>query len=137
MPASGDRTDSSQSEQVGFTDFSDSGSDIDIYGLIDHSDQNSSSNSHAFDYQVHKADKDQAPQPSGSNHISIDQNHINSKILEQLSALGARLDSMKNSMKTVKKTNNSTKIKRSKARTKATVVQTGLQGVGAAPPNNS
>ena len=109
LTASGDRADSSQSRQVGFTDLSDSGSDMNIDALIDHSDQNLPPNSHAFDHQVHKADKGQAPQASGLNHISMDQNHINSKILAQLSALGARLDSMESSMKTLKKTNDSAK----------------------------
>ena len=42
--ASGDRPDSSHSGQVGFTDLSDSGADIDIDALIYHSDQNLSPN---------------------------------------------------------------------------------------------
>ena len=105
-----DRADSLQSGQVGFTDLSDSRFDIDEDALIDHSDQNLSPNPHVFDHQVYKPDKGQAPQASGSNQISMDQNHISSKVLAQLSALGARLDSMESSMKTVKKTNDSSKI---------------------------
>ena len=81
LSMSGDRADSSQSRQVGFTDLSDSGSDIDIDALIDHSEQNLSPNSHGFDHQVHKTDKGQASQASGSNQAAMDQNHINSQIL--------------------------------------------------------
>ena len=61
LMGSGDRADSPQSGQVGFTDLSDSGSDIDIDALGDHSDQNLSSNSHVSKHQVHNAGKGQAP----------------------------------------------------------------------------
>ena len=52
LTASRDRADSSQSGQLG-----DSGSNIDIDALIDHSDQNVSPNPHDFDHQVLKADR--------------------------------------------------------------------------------
>ena len=133
LTASGDGPASLQSGQVGFTDLSDSGSDIDIDALVDHSDQNLSSDSHVFE-RVHNAGKGQASQALGSNHKSTDQNDINTQILAQLKALGARLDNMESSMKTVKKTNDSTKIKRSKVKTKGGVAHAGLKGVGAASP---
>ena len=62
------------------------------------------------------------------------QSYINTQILAQLNALGARLDNMESSLKTVKKTNDSTKIKRSKVKTKAVVAHADLKGVGAASP---
>ena len=86
-----------------------------------------SPNPHVFDHQVFKADKGQAPQASGWNNVSMDQNHTNSKILARLIALGARLDNMESSMKTVKKTNDSSKIKKSRVKTKATVAHNGLK----------
>ena len=64
----------------------------------------------------------------------MDQKHINNQILAQLSALGARLDSIESSSKTVKKTNDSTKIKKSKVKTKANVTHTGSRGVMAVSP---
>ena len=88
-----------------------------------------SSNSHVLD-RVHNAGKGQAPQTSGSNQNSTDQNHINTQILAQLNALGARLDSMENSIKTVKKTNDSTKLTGPKS--KLNVVSS--KGVGAVSP---
>ena len=93
LTALGEGPSSSQSRQVGFADLSDSGSDIDIDALVDHSDQSLSSDSHVLD-RVHNTDKGHAPQAMGSNQSSVDQNHINTQILAQLSALGARLDSM-------------------------------------------
>ena len=45
-----DRADSPLSGQVGFTDLSDSGSDIDIHDLVDHSDQNLSSNAYVLEH---------------------------------------------------------------------------------------
>ena len=131
--ASGDGPVSSQSRQVCFTDLSDSGSNIDIDALVDHSDQNLSSDSHVLE-RVHNAGKGQAPQASGSNHNSTDQNFINTQILAQLNVLWDRLDSMENSMKTVKKTNDSTKIKRSKVKTKGSVAHVSLKEIGATSP---
>ena len=84
---SGDGPISSKSRQVGFTDLCDSGSDIDIDALVDHSDQNLSSDSHVFE-RVHYTCKGQAPQASSSNHNPTDQNHINAKILVQPNVLG-------------------------------------------------
>ena len=101
--------------------------------MVDHSDQNLSSDSHVLD-RVHNTDKDHAPQAMGSNHSNVDQNHINTQILAQLSALGARLDSMESSIKSGKKTNDSTKIKRSKVKTKTGVAHAGLKGVGLTSP---
>ena len=83
----GDGPVSSQSGQVGFTDLSDSGSAIDIDALVDHSDQNLSSDSYVFE-MVHNVGKGQVPQASGSNHNSTDQNHINKQILAKLNVLG-------------------------------------------------
>ena len=84
----GDEADSSQSQQVGYTDLSDSsGPDIDISALIDHSDQKLSPMSHSFGHQVQDANQIQASRASGSNHTFTDQFHINSQILAQLSAL--------------------------------------------------
>ena len=125
LTVSGDRPDSSQSRQVAFTDLSDSGSDIATDALIDHSDQNLSPHSHVFEQRVHNAGKDLEPQASGSNHTSTDQNQI----LAQFSALGARLDSMESSLKTVKKTNDSTKLKKSRFKTKTNLAHTGSKGV--------
>ena len=57
-------------------------------------------------------------------------------LLSQLSASGARLDSMENPMKkSVKKTNDVTKIKKSKSKARVNSVQVGSQEVGAAPPS--
>ena len=125
MTASGDGPASSQSGQVGFTDLSDSGSDIDIDAFVDHSDQNLSSDSQVFD-RVHNTGK------GHHNHNPTDKNHISTQILAQLNVLGARLDNMESSMKMVKKTNDSTKIKRSKVKTKGGVAHVGLKGVGTA-----
>ena len=133
LTASGEGADSSQSGQV-VTDLSDSGSDIDISALIEHSDKNLSSSPAHSGPGVQKARKSQASQASGSNVGLMEQQHINTQILTQLSALGARLDSMENSMKkTVRKTNDVTKIKKSKTKAKVTGVQVPSQEVGAAP----
>ena len=99
LTALGDRPDSSQSRQVDFTDLSDTGSDIDIDTLVEHSDQNFSSDSHVFEPWIHNAAKGQVTQASGSNHTSMDRNHIDNQIVAQLSALGARLESMESCMK--------------------------------------
>ena len=116
LTASGKGADSSKSGQV-VTDLSDSGSDIDISALIEHSDQNLSSSPVVSGHGVQKARQGQASQASGSNVALMEQQHINTQILSQLSALGARLDSMENSMKkTVRKTNDVTKIKKSKTK---------------------
>ena len=123
LTASGEGADSSQSGQV-VTDLSDSGSDIDISALVEHSDQNLSSNPIVSGPGVQKARKGQASQASGLNVVLMEQQHINTQILTQLSALGARLDSMENSMKKpVKKTNDVTKIKKSKTKAKVNGVQ--------------
>ena len=100
--------------------------------MVDHSDQNLSSNSHVSEHWVHNAGKSQAPHTLGSNHAVTDRNHINSQILAQLSVLGVRMNSMESSLKTARKTNDSTKSKKSKVKTKATVTHTGSKGVGAA-----
>ena len=106
----GERADFSKSGQVVFTDLSDSGSDIYISALVDHSDQNLSSSPVTFGSGVENARQGQASQASGSNATLTEHHHIDSQILLQLSALGARLDSMENSfIKSVKKTNDSTK----------------------------
>ena len=108
MTASGEGADSSQSGQV-VTDLSDSGSDIPA--LIEHSDQNLSSSPVISGHGVQKARQGQASQATGLNVALMERQHINTQILSQLSALGARLDSMENSMKkSVKKTNDVTKI---------------------------
>ena len=113
LTASGEGADSSQSGQV-VTDLSDSGSDIDI-ALIEHSDQNLSSSPVVSGHGVQKARQGQASQASGSNIALMEQQCINTQILSQLSALGARLDSMENSMKKmVRKTNDVTKLKSQK-----------------------
>ena len=112
LMASGEAADSSQSGQV-VTDLSDTGSDIDISPLIEHSDQNLSSSPVLSGPSVQKARQGQASQASGSNVALMEQQHINAQILTQLSALGARLDSMENSKKKlVRKTNDVTKIKK-------------------------
>ena len=69
--ATGDRADSAQSGQLGFNDLSDSRSDIHMDALVDHSDQNVSSNSHVSEHWVHNADKSLAPQVSVLNHSQI------------------------------------------------------------------
>ena len=131
LTASGGGADSVQTGQV-VTDLSDSGSDIDISALVDHSDQNLSSSPIFSGRGVHKATEGQASHPSGSNAALTDQQYINSQILSQLSALGARLDSMENSMKKpVKKTNDGSKIKKSKNKVKVDDVQAGAHRVGA------
>ena len=135
LTASGEGADSLQSEQV-VTDLSDSGSDINISALIEHSDQNMSSSPVVSGHGVQKARQGQASQASGSNVALMEQQHINTQILSQLSALGARLDSMENSMKkTVKKTNDVTKIKKSKTKARVNGAQVASQEVGAAPPS--
>ena len=98
LTASGEGADSSQSRQV-VTDLSDSGSDIDISALMEHSDQNLSSSPVHSGPGIQKPRKGQASQASGSNVGLMEQQHINTQILTQLSALGARLDSMESSMK--------------------------------------
>ena len=111
------------------------GSDIDISALIEHSDQNLSSSPVVSGHGVQKARQGQASQASGSNVALMEQQHINTQILSQLSVLGARLDSMENSMKkTVRKTNDVTKIKKSKTKARVNGVQVASQEVGAAPP---
>ena len=117
LTASGEGPLSTHSGQIGFIDLSDSGSDIDIDALVDHSDQNLSSDSHGFD-QVHNTGKGRAPQSTGSNQSAVDQNHINTQVLAQLSSLGARLDNMESTMKSGKKTNDSSKIKKARVKTK-------------------
>ena len=114
LTASGDGVNSSQSGQV-FTDLSDSGSNIDISGLLEHSDQTLSPIHTHSQSGVTETRPGQASQASGSNRDPADQNYINTHILAQLRALGARLDSMEGSMKkSVKKTNDSSKVKKSK-----------------------
>ena len=98
LTASGEGADSSQSGQV-VTDLSDSGSDIDTSALVEHSDQNLSSSPIVSGPGVQKARKGQASQALGLNVAVMEQQHINTQILTQLSALEARLDSMENSMK--------------------------------------
>ena len=120
LMASGEGADSSQSGQV-VTDLSDSGSDIDISALIEHSNQNLSSSPTHSGPDVQKARKGQTSQASGSNVGLMDQQHINAQILTQISALRARLDSMENYVKKpVRKTNDVTKIKKSKTKAKVT-----------------
>ena len=126
--ASGEGPSSSHSRQVGFTDLSDSGSDIDIDALVDHSDQNLSLTPHNLE-EVYNAGKSHTPQAMGSNLSHVDQNHINTQILAQLSALGARLDSMESSMKSRKKTGDSSKIKRSRVKTKSGVAHASVKGL--------
>ena len=133
LTASGEGPSSSQPGQVGFTDLSDSRCDIDMDVLVDHSDQNLSSDSHGFD-RVHNTGKGHAPQSIGSNQSNVDQNHINTQILAQLSVFGARLDSMETTMKSGKKTNDSSKIKKSKVKTKGGIAYTGTKGVGLTSP---
>ena len=78
----------------------------------------------------------QASQASGSNRDPTDQNYINTQILSQLGALGARLDSMENSMKkSVKKTNDSSKVKTSKTKSKNGDAKTEAREVGLAIPS--
>ena len=133
LTASGVGADSSQSGQV-VTDLSGSGSDIDISALIEHSDQNLPSSPVHSGHGVQNARKGQSSQAPGSNVGLMEQQHINAQILTQLRALGARLDSMENSMeKPVRKTNDVTKIKKSKTKAKVTTVQVPSQEVGAAP----
>ena len=98
LTASGEGADSSQSRQV-VTDLSDSGSNIDISALVEHSDQPLSSSPVISGHGVQKARQGQATQASGSTVALTDQQYINSQILSQLSALGARLDSVENSIK--------------------------------------
>ena len=130
LTASGEGADSSQSGQV-VTELSDSGSDIDISALVEHSDLSSSPV--ISGHGVQKARQGQASQVSGSNAALTEQQYINSQILSQLSALGARLDSMGYSMKKpVKKTNNVSKLKKSKSKVRANGIQTS-QEVGVAP----
>ena len=93
LTASGEGADSSHSGQV-VTDLSDSRSDIDISALIEHSDQTLSSSPVVSGHGVQKARQGQASQASGSNVALMEQQHINTQILSQLSALGARLESM-------------------------------------------
>ena len=133
LMASGEDPSSSHSGQVGFTDLSDSGSDIDIDALVDHSDQNLSPTSHNSE-GIHNASKGHAPQSMGSNRNDVDQNHINTQILAQLNALGARLDNMESSMKIGKKTGDSSKIKSSRVKTRGGVAHASLKGVGASSP---
>ena len=115
------------------TDLSDSGSDIDISALVEHSDQNLSSSPVISGHGVQKARQGQATQASGSNVALTDQQYINSQILSQLSALGARLDSMENSIKKpVKRTNDASEIKKSTSKARVNGVQSS-QEVGAAP----
>ena len=87
LTASWKRADSSQSRQVAFTDLSDSGSNIDISTLVDHSDQNLSSSSVTFGSGVQNAVQSQASQASGSNATLPGQHHIHSQSLSQLSTL--------------------------------------------------
>ena len=68
------------------------------------------------------------------NLSNVDQNHINTQILAQLTALRARLDSMESTMKSGKKTNDSSKIKKSKVKTKGGIAYTGTKGVGPTSP---
>ena len=133
LTVSGEGPSSSQPGQVCFTDLSDFGSDIDIDALVDHSDQNLSSESHGFD-RVHNAGKGHTPQPMGSNQSNVDQNQIYTQILAQLSALGARLDSMESTMKLGKKTNDTSKIKKSKVKTKGGVAYAGTKREGPTSP---
>ena len=122
--ASGEGADSSQSGQV-VTDLSDSGSDIDISALVEHSYQHLSSSPVISGHGVQAARQGQASQASGSNAFT-EQQHINSQILYQLSVSGARIQSMENSVKnTVKKT----KIKKSKSKARVNGVQVGSQEV--------
>ena len=86
LTASGKGADSSKSGQV-VTDLSDSGSDIDISALIEHSDQNLSSSPVVSGHGVQKARQGQASQASGSNVALMEQQHINTQILSQLSAV--------------------------------------------------
>ena len=62
----------SHSGQVGFADLSDSGTDIDIDALVEHSDQKLSSDSNVLD-MVHNTGKCHAPQATGSNQSNVDQ----------------------------------------------------------------
>ena len=119
-----------------FTDLSDSRSDIHISGLIEHSDQNLSPIHTPLQSGVTETSHGQASQASGSNRDLTDQNHINPQILAQLRALGARLDSMENSMKKlVKKTNDSSKIKKSKIKSRNGIAKTEAREVGTAIPS--
>ena len=135
LTASGDGVNFSQSGHV-FTDLSDSESDINISGLIEHSDQNLSPIHTPLQSGVTETSQGQASQALGSNRDLTDQNHINAQNLAQLRALGARLDSMENSMKkSVKKTNDSSKIKKSKIKSRNGIAKTEVREVGTAIPS--
>ena len=89
LTASGEGADSSQSGQV-VTHLSDSGSDIDISALIEHSDQNLSSSPTHSGPGVQKARKGQASQASGSNVGLMDQQHINAQIFYPTQRVGGQ-----------------------------------------------
>ena len=93
MTASRSHMESPQARQV-FSELSDSESDIDISDFIRSSDQNLSPISSDKQSALTGGGRDRAPSVSGSNSSTSDQAAINQKILQQLSALGQRLDSI-------------------------------------------
>ena len=92
MMASRSHMESPQAGQV-FSELSDSESDIDISDFIRSSDQNLSPISSDKQGALTGGGRDSAPSVSGSNFSTSDQAAINQKILQQLNALGQRLDS--------------------------------------------
>ena len=105
------------------SDQSDSGSDIDISGLLDISNQNLSFSDSSSVNHGAAVSGSGGPKASSCSPINVDQNMINQQILAQLNALGKRLNSIeKNSLQsTCRKTSDTSKIKKSKRETKAHV----------------
>ena len=93
MMASRSHIESAQAGQV-FSELSDSELDIDISDFIRSSDQNLSPICSDKQSALTGGGRDSAPGTSGSNSSTCDQAVINQKILQQLSALGQRLDSI-------------------------------------------
>ena len=136
LAASRESLDPQHSGQV-FSGQSDSGTDIDISGLLDISNQDLSfSDSDSVNHGT-AVGGNGGPKASGSNPVHVDQNMINQQILAQLNVLGNRLNSIeKNSLQsTGKKTNDTSKIKRSKCDSKAHVPCNRDQVTGMATPS--
>ena len=93
MTASRSHMESAQAGQV-FSELSDSESDIDISDFIRRSDQNFSPVSSDKQSTLTGGGRDSVPGTLGSNSSTSDQAVINKKILQQLNALGQRLDSI-------------------------------------------
>ena len=93
MMASRSHMESAQAGQV-FSELSDSESDIDISDFIHSSDKKFSPISSDKQSALTGGGGDSAPGTSGSNSSTSDQAVINQKILQQLNALGQRLDSI-------------------------------------------